>query len=315
MTAVLVAAAGGHLAQLQRLVPRLPGVDDRVWVTFDSAQSRSSLRGERVEFVSYPRPRDVVRTTGHFRAASRVLRSCHPSVVVSTGSSIAVPFLALAARHCIPSHYIESATRVESPSLTGRILERVPGVDLYTQSPDWHRRRWHHRGSVFDGFVADDDTNEVDVGGTPIRRAVVTVGSARDYGFRRLVEWAADALPADADVLWQTGATDVGGLAIDARVDVPGAELAAAIRRADVVIAHAGIGSALSALEAGHCPVLVPRDPVRGEHVDGHQLPIARALDRRGLAVVATERLRPDDLALAASRRVRTVPAPEFGLD
>lgn len=314
MTAVLVAAAGGHLAQLQRLVPRLPGVDDRVWVTFDSAQSRSSLRDERVEFVSYPRPRDVVRTTGHFRDAARVLRTCHPSVVVSTGSSIAVPFLALAARRHIPSHYIESATRTDSPSLTGRILERVPGVDLYTQSPDWHRRGWQHRGSVFDGFAADDG-DAVGVRPAPIRRAVVTVGSARDYGFRRLVEWALGALPPDAEVLWQTGATDVGGLAIDARVDVPGAELAAAIRRADVVIAHAGIGSALSALEAGRCPVLVPRDPARGEHVDGHQLPIARALDRLGLAVVATEQLRPEDLARAARRRVATVPAPEFGLE
>jgi UDP-N-acetylglucosamine transferase subunit ALG13 len=258
-----------------------------------------------------------VRTTAHFRAASRVLRSCHPSVVVSTGSSIAVPFLALAASHHIPSHYIESATRVESPSLTGRILERVPGVDLYTQSPEWHRRRWHHRGSVFDGFAVDDeqDSGEAPVDGTPIRRAVVTVGSARDYGFRRLVEWAVEALPPGADVLWQTGATDVRGLTIDGRVDVPGAELAAAIRRADVVIAHAGIGSALSALEAGHCPVLVPRDPGRGEHVAGHQLPIARALERRNLAVVATERLRPDDLMRAARRRVRSVPAPEFGLD
>lgn len=313
MTAVLVAAAGGHLSQLRRLLPRLAGVDDRIWVTFETAQTRSMLRDERVEFVSYPRPRDVVRTAEHFRAASRVLRHCDPTIVVSTGSSVAVPFLALAARRKVPSHYIESATRVRAPSMTGRILERVSGVALYTQSPDWHRSRWQHRGSVFDGFAPACEGDEQRA--APVRRAVVTVGSARDYGFRRLVEWAIDALPRDAEVLWQTGSTDVRGLGIAARPEVPADELADALRGADVVIAHAGIGSALAALEAGRCPVLVPRDPARGEHVDGHQQQIAAVLERRGLAVVPDGRRATGDVLRAARCRIRTVEVPGFGLD
>ena len=42
----------------------------------------------------------------------------------------------------------------------------------------------------------------------------------------------------------------------------------AATAAADVVISHAGVGSALTALRCGKRPILVPREAARGEHVD-----------------------------------------------
>jgi UDP-N-acetylglucosamine--N-acetylmuramyl-(pentapeptide) pyrophosphoryl-undecaprenol N-acetylglucosamine transferase len=60
--------------------------------------------------------------------------------------------------------------------------------------------------------------------------------------------------------------------------------LTAAIEAADVVVAHAGTGSALMALLAGKRPVLIPRLPERGEHVDGHQVQFANWLEAAGLA-------------------------------
>jgi UDP-N-acetylglucosamine transferase subunit ALG13 len=89
----------------------------------------------------------------------------------------------------------------------------------------------------------------------------------------------------DVEVLWQTGVTDATGLDIDARDKVPAKELREAIAAADLVVAHAGIGSALTALDLGKCPVLLSRRQSQGEHVDDHQLMIAGELARRGLAV------------------------------
>ncbi|MBC7550376.1 MAG: hypothetical protein H7269_05680 [Cellulomonas sp.] len=66
---------------------------------------------------------------------------------------------------------------------------------------------------------------------------------------------------------------------------MPADQLALAISEADVVICHAGTGAALTALEHGHRPVLVPRRAVHHERVDDHQLQIAHELNRRGLAV------------------------------
>jgi UDP-N-acetylglucosamine transferase subunit ALG13 len=114
-----------------------------------------------------------------------------------------------------------------------------------------------------------------------------------------------------ADVLWQTGATDTTGLGIEARATVPHAELLEAVRTAEVVVAHSGTGSAISAFEQGKCPILVPRRQRHGEHVDDHQVQIAGELSDRGLAIeCAVEDLTIDVLATAAARSTLLVEDP-----
>jgi UDP-N-acetylglucosamine transferase subunit ALG13 len=280
MTALLVAATGGHLAQLDRLAPRITGVDgDAVWVTFDTPQSRSLLRDRPHVFVPYSGPRDVRNVVRNLHVAAGIIRRVKPTVVVSTGNSIAVSFLPVARAMGVPGAYIESAARADGPSLTGRIVRWVPGVQLFAQYPDWARGPWSRVGSVFDEFAAGPP-------GAPreIAKVVVTLGTIK-YGFRRLVDRLVTILPAGCEVLWQIGETDVSDLDIVASPPMPSSDLEAEMRRADVVVAHAGIGSALSAMEAGRCPVLVPRERAYGEHIDDHQRQIGVALDRLGLAV------------------------------
>jgi UDP-N-acetylglucosamine transferase subunit ALG13 len=295
MTTVLVAANGGHLSQLLQLADRIESVgSDRLWVTFDSPQSRSMLRGQPTHFIRSIEERDVSGVLRGVRDARRVLRSVDASAVISTGSGIALSFLPYAAARGIPAHYIESAARVDTPSLTGRLLQIVPGVRLYRQYPTAGRGRWHYAGSVFDGFRATTQFNRV------VRRVVVMFGSGV-HSFRRLAERLVAQLPRDAEILWQTGSTPVGDLQIAARPLVPAAELEQAVAKADVVISHAGCGSALMALGAGKYPILVPRRRENGELVDDHQVQLARFLGDRGLALVRTpETLSAADVADAA---------------
>jgi UDP-N-acetylglucosamine transferase subunit ALG13 len=310
MTALLVAAAGGHLQQLHDLQPRIPGAQDAVWVTFDTAQSRSMLEGQRVVHAAYPQPRSVLTNARNAVLARRLLRQGTFDLAVSTGSSVAVSFLPLAAAMGVPSHYIESATRVSGPSTTGRILQRVPGIALHTQYPAWAGGRWHHGGSIFDGFEPTDRPAR------PIRRVVVTVGTAEGFGFRALIERALAVIPSGAEVTWQTGPTDTSGLDLDAEPAMASDRFRSLLAEADVIISHAGTGSSLAALHAGRCPVLVPRRAEQGEHVDDHQREIARELAGRGLALHReVDELRGEDL-VEASRRgvVRTGSPPTFRL-
>jgi UDP-N-acetylglucosamine transferase subunit ALG13 len=299
MTAILVAATGGHLSQLVELGNRIEGLgDDSLWVTFDSPQSHSLLEGRRTVFIPSIEERDVIGVLRGARSAHQLFRSMEVSAVISTGSGIALSFLPLAAVHGIPAHYIESAARIGAPSLTGRLLEFVPGVRLYRQYPHAARNRWHFAGSVFDGFEARDD------GSHPIRRIVVTLGSGV-HGFRRLVDRLLAILPPEVEVLWQTGATPVDDLPIKAQPLVPAATLDRAIREADAVIGHAGCGYALSALNSGKLPILVPREPLHRELVDDHQIELARFLGDRDLAIHRTpQSITFDDLVKAAARRV-----------
>ena len=297
---MLAASTGGHLDQLIRLRPRLGELgQDVVWATFDTPQSRSRLDGEAVVFVPPIAPRDYGTLARSVQPARRILREHGVEAVVSTGSGIALSFMPIARAQRLECHYVESAARSTGPSLTGRLLARVHGMHLYTQYPTWAEGDWRYAGSVFDGFAPGPARDPA------IRRVVVTLGMIKPYSFRGLVERLLEILPPEAEVLWQTGATDTSGLPIDAVPSLPAHEVDQAMREADLVVAHAGIGSSLAAIEAGHAPVLVSRRSHRGEHVDDHQQQIAAELDRRELAVARElDELTLQDLQRAAASSV-----------
>lgn len=310
MTALLVANDGGHIMQLHTLLPRLDLGDDVVWVTPRTPQTESLLDGERVHWAVACPPR-------HARAIARNAIGCRSlfstydvDLVISTGAALALAVLPLARARNIRTVYIESATRLAEPSMSGRVLSWIPGIHTYSQSESLSAGSWNFLASPWDLYQS--------TGGEPrtIKRAVVSVGTQEGYGFRRLIERVAMILPADAQVLWQTGGTDVSGLDIDARPKVPSAEMDQALRGADVVVAHAGTGIALAALEAGRFPVVVPRRAHRAEHVDDHQLTIALELAMRDLCVTRdADRLKLTDLEQAAGHAIsKVLDAPRLEL-
>lgn len=309
-TTLLVASTGGHLKELHHLRSRLP-IDGPVrWVTFDTPQSRSLLEGETVDYVPFVGGRDPLNVMRNLLAAGRILRDRRVDTVVSTGSAVALPFFALARAQRLRCHFIESAARLDGPSMTGRLIGRIPGVHLYTQYPKWAQGRWKYGGSVFDAFEPGSPSREV---APRLKRIVVSLGTYRGYGFPRLVRRLLQILPTDADVLWQTGDTDVSGFGIAGHYAIPEDRLIEAMRQADVVIAHAGVGTALAALEVGKCPLLVPRRMVLGEHVDDHQTQIADELGSRELSIVSqADELDYEHLLAAASRIVTLTHAPAF---
>lgn len=70
---------------------------------------------------------------------------------------------------------------------------------------------------------------------------------------------------------------------------LPFAEMVELIEQADLVISHAGVGSIICAVRAGHTPIVFPRLQRHGETVDDHQVELARALERHGTVRVATD--------------------------
>jgi UDP-N-acetylglucosamine transferase subunit ALG13 len=229
-------------------------------------------------------------------------------MVVSTGSAVALPFFALARAKGLPCHFIESAARSDGPSMTGGMIGRIPGVNLYTQYPGWARSPWRYGGSVFDSFQPGPCRQ---AGERKLRRVVVSLGTYRGFGFQRLLRRLLEILPGDAEVLWQTGDTDTSGLGVTGHASIPEHELTQAMSEADVVVAHAGVGTALAVLETGRCPLLVPRRMALGEHVDDHQTQVAEDLRARDLAVIReADELVYEDLLEAAGRSTLALADP-----
>lgn len=278
---LLVATAGGHVDELYELADRFSSRGRRVWVTSRSAQTESLLADEDVRWVAPVGARQLGRALVSLPEALRIVRRTGPAAVISTGAALAAPFLVAARLLRVPTRYIESATRLAGPSLTGRLAERLPGVDLAHQGT-WHRRRWDMIPPLFERYQpgpADRIPNG------PIR-VVVSFGSER-FPFSRAIDTVVAALPPGAEVFWQLGHTPPPpGLTGDVRDWVAYRDLAASVAAADVVVTHAGVGSVLTALRSGRVPVIVPRSAARGEHVDEHQSQLAAELARRSLAIV-----------------------------
>jgi UDP-N-acetylglucosamine transferase subunit ALG13 len=92
------------------------------------------------------------------------------------------------------------------------------------------------------------------------------------HPFDRLIAWCdqlAEKRP-DVSVLVQHGWSDPPRTA-DGRAFLEKAELVEALHQAHVAISHGGPGLISEVRDAGLFPIVVPRDPERGEHVDGHQ--------------------------------------------
>ncbi|HWI95834.1 MAG TPA: glycosyltransferase [Solirubrobacterales bacterium] len=309
MTTLLVASTGGHLKQLHRLHERLEGVEGPYrWATFDTAQSRSLLADEEVDFVPFVGGRDPLNVLRNAQHAHAILSRHAIEAVVSTGSAVALPFFALGRGRRLRCHYIESAARTEGPSITGSLIGRIQGVNMYAQYRPWaFERGWYYGGSVFDSYEALEAGHPVE----RLAKVVVTLGTYRGYEFPRLVLRLLEILPPEAEVLWQTGETDVTELGLKGEFAIPERDLTEAMREADVVIAHAGVGATLAALEVGKCPVLVPRRLGFEEHVDDHQTQIATELGRRRLAVsVEADQLSLEHLIEAAGKQVKVAPEP-----
>lgn len=302
MSTVLVASGGGHLMQMLSLVPRMRLPEPIVWATPDTGLSRDRLSPSELHVIPYLPARDWKGALGLVKRARAILTETGAERIISTGAAPAPPFFLVGAAMGLDLHYIETATRSNGPSVSGKLVSKIPSAHLYTQYPHLADERWRFAGSIFDPFEAVPSQRPQ----APITKVVVSLGTEK-FGFRRAVEALLQVLPAEAEVLWQTGLTDVSGLPITGHPTIPSGELRAAIAEADVVVSHSGTGSALTAFELGKVPVLLPREARFGEHIDDHQALTAMEMTRRGLAVATpVDQLSMDALVAAASSRVVT---------
>ncbi|GAB3560759.1 glycosyltransferase [Spelaeicoccus albus] len=314
---LLVATSGGHLEQLRNLYPRfLPESASVEWVSHTSEQLEAlKMAGHVVHEVPYIGPRGYRALTQNIQPALRLLRANRYARIISTGAGIAIPYALAGKLFRTPYHYIESQTRLNGPSFTGNLLSRLPNINLYAQNESWANSKWRYRGSGIDGYTAERVSPP-----RHVSRVVVTLGTMRRYGFRRAIERLLRVLPTvvdpNAEILWQTGCTDVTGLNIKAYPKVPANDLQDAIGAADLVAMHAGVGSALVALKHGKAPILMPRQSDFGEHIDDHQALLANELSERGLAIATSpDALTREHIIDALSTKVlREVRPPKFEL-
>jgi UDP-N-acetylglucosamine transferase subunit ALG13 len=299
---LLMASTGGHLAELERWTIAIGSDPDSLWVTCESLQGESLLRGRRVLFVPYVAPRDAVGSATAFKRIMREVdwRNEAFTAAVTTGAALGVVGLAAARLHRVPAFFYESVSRVNGPSLSGRLAGLDPRITRFCQYEHWTKGRWNYRKSLFDTFF--------NVPKVPVEepRLFVTLGTIQPYRFDSVVDAVLSTGLADSRTVWQLGATDRSDLPGRTASHLTAGEFDQSCRAADVVVTHAGVGTLMNLFDMGISPVVTPRRAIRHEHVDDHQSQIAALLRSRSIAYVTeVEQLNRDTILRASATAIQ----------
>lgn len=128
MKICLACSPGGHLTQMQRLLPAFEG-KDCFFVTFRSDYSRHLEKAYFIEYrLGYIRERLTWLKT--IFVAFRILLKERPDVVISTGGGeIAIPFCYVGKLLGAKVIFIETLARVTTRSAAGKFI--YPIADLF----------------------------------------------------------------------------------------------------------------------------------------------------------------------------------------
>jgi UDP-N-acetylglucosamine transferase subunit ALG13 len=298
---LVVCSAGGHLFDA---VAISRAWRDRIhaWVSFDKADVRSLLRGERVYFAHGPTNRNIHNFVRNLWLAWRIVGETRPRVIVTTGAGVAVPFAWVGWARRARIVYVECAGRVDRPSLSARLIAPVASR-IYAQWPGL-ARAW--RPARYAGNVLQSQRSESASAGTGV---LVTVGT-NEAPFDRLLRGAATIR--EERLVVQYGSSRIRPAGAKCLDYVPFDAFDELVRSARVVVTHAGIGSVAAALAHGRRPVVVPRLHRFGEAVDDHQVFFAQQLEAAGLATVVDDVDTLADAVATGDHTAASKPGPDL---
>ncbi|MBS4761786.1 UDP-N-acetylglucosamine--LPS N-acetylglucosamine transferase [Carnobacteriaceae bacterium zg-ZUI252] len=124
----LVGSSGGHLTHLTLLRPYWEN-KDRFWVTFNKPDANAVLKDEKLYHCYYPTNRNIWNLIRNLFLAFKVLRKEKPSVIISSGAAVAIPFFYVGKLLGIKTVFVEVFDRVDKATLTGKLV--YPVSDLF----------------------------------------------------------------------------------------------------------------------------------------------------------------------------------------
>ena len=124
---------GGHLAELKEIFNELRDYDS-FFVTLASKHLPERIEGKKTYFVPKSERNPLLILYNCFLDLLILLKE-RPKLIISTGASFCIPAFVCAKLLGIKTVYVETFARIESPSLTGRIMYRIRPDRFYVQWP------------------------------------------------------------------------------------------------------------------------------------------------------------------------------------
>jgi beta-1,4-N-acetylglucosaminyltransferase len=145
---LLVCSPGGHLMEMLALEPAWRD-HQTTWITLEGADVDHLLEGCDVILGHGPTNRDLLKLVRNLFLAWRVVRRERPDAILSTGAALAVPFFIVGRLHGARTVYVESLTRTQGLSLSGRLVYPLANA-FFVQ---WPGAAGKHKRATYAGYV------------------------------------------------------------------------------------------------------------------------------------------------------------------
>ena len=149
MKLLLVCTSGGHFSTMRSL-KSFWSVHERVWVTDLKKDTEILKDNEKVHWLPYQAPRDLLALILNIPKTLRIICIEKPDLIISTGASLAINFAFIAKLFGIKFLYIESISRAEELSVTGKIVYLL-SHEFYVQWPELSKK---YSKVLFKGYAS-----------------------------------------------------------------------------------------------------------------------------------------------------------------
>lgn len=306
MKIAVVCSHGGHLTEMMYLMGAFEG-QDVFFVTYDNPRTRS-LSYRHYLFPNFgEKPSELLK---NFPLITGILLKEKPDILISNGAEIAVPFMFLARLMGIRTLFIECYTRIDSPTVTGRLVYPFCN-DFLVLWPEM-LKRYGSKARYIGGLVVPaEGVSFADL--ATVGKPIFVMVGMHFSGFDRLIkEIDRIALNKDVHFIVQIGHSSYEPEHAEFfRFLDSHKEIENLILNSGLLVTHGGI-SVIEGLIHGIPTLVVPRLRQYGEAINDHQLWFAKRLADDGLVTVVTEigelETAIDKALVGGSRRLKPNP-------
>jgi UDP-N-acetylglucosamine transferase subunit ALG13 len=281
-----VASIGGHWKQLLRIAKPLEGRFDMVYASTHPKCATMTGAGKFYSIPDFSRS-NAWRLIPAFFRFFRILLKERPDAVLTTGAAPGLVCVLAGWMLRRKTIWVDSIANAERMSASGRIA-RCLASRVYTQWPDLAQKGVTYSGTVWGEAPETPEAPQPPKGGDK-GGGLIFVTTGTQLPFDRLIHILDEVAPQlNADVVAQVHSSSYSAQHLRTVDFLPPDEFDRLFCKARLIVAHAGMGTILSALQQEKPIIIFPRIAALGEHRNEHQLATAEKMRERGWVYVAT---------------------------
>jgi beta-1,4-N-acetylglucosaminyltransferase len=281
MKVAYICSHGGHLTELSLLSDL--SSKDAVLISYHSPRTEA-FAGRKYLFDNFGQKPWKLLTS--LPSIIYILLKEKPNVIISNGAEIAIPFIFFARLIGIRSLFIEVYTRIDEPTITGKLV--YPFCSNFLVLWPEMLKSYGSKAKYYGGLVVS--TEEMTKTDFTLHEKPIFVMVGMHYsGFNRLIK-EVDKIAIDRKTRFivQIGHSSYEPRNVDFfRFLESDDEIERYIQDSSVLITHGGI-SAIEGPINGIPTIVVPRLQQYGEHINDHQLWFSKRLEADGFVTVVT---------------------------